>query len=47
MEQFVLQFVTPEFASAEGYMRAIVSLRSSPSSLLYTYERTLTLRAVS
>ncbi|KAJ7813098.1 armadillo-type protein [Mycena leptocephala] len=23
MEQFVLQFVTPEFASAEGYMRAI------------------------
>jgi len=25
MEQFVLQFVGPEFASPEGYMRAIVS----------------------
>jgi hypothetical protein len=34
MEQFLLQFVTPEFSSAEGYMRAIVRFSSFSTQCL-------------
>lgn len=37
VEQFILQFVTPELNAPEGYLRAVVSAPPPPSLIFLLY----------